>query len=481
MAVSGKSISVWKILCWTTVPAAIVLLALMTIPLVLNWKAIHRWEAYRKEALADGRIVDTALPPPIDAAENFAAEPLFSAIPCDKNGDPLRPETLPKDWLPIDLLPDLTKQQHADLAAIAAHLKVPPGRVADQASAILAACDENLRGQWPAILAAEARPLTRFGIHHAAVSRTEKFPYVDLKTAVRVHELRAVTLLHARRGYEAAGEVHGALRIASAASTEPNLLGRMAYAQFVGLQADVIWEGLPLGAWSDEDLAALEQDLSPQRVSAGYARAHDFERAYLNAVLDSVVDRSALRAKSDPMREWIPGKEGIYAFMRAVYRVPGVVRDNQLLMNRQWDVERSRIDDQGNWQPKDLPFNPDQTHRAEKMRYLLAALALPDLVRAEKRLVATEARLRQSRLAIALERFRHAHGAFPEHLDELAPQFLPTVLRDPIDGAPMRYARDAADRFRLWSIGDDREDDGGKPDPELTDVKFDLVWPGGQR
>jgi hypothetical protein len=480
MAAAGKSISVWKVLFWAMLPAGIVLLTLVAILLFLNWRTIHRWESYRKAALAEGRIVDTTLPPSIEPAQNFAAGPLFSAIPCDKNGDPLRSDMLPKDWLPVELLPDLTKGRHADLAAIAGLFKIPAEPVADQASAILAACDENLRHQWPAVLAAEARPLTRFGIHHGTVTRSEKFPYVDLKTAVRVHELRAVTLLHAGRGSEAVGEVHGALRIAAAAATESHLIGRMAYTQFVGLQTEVVWEGLALGAWSDTDLAALEQDLAPQRVSAGYARAHDFERAYLNAVLDSVVDRSALRARLDPMRDWFPGKESIYSFMRAVYRIPGVVRDNQLLMNRQWDVQRTRIDDQGNWQPKDLPFDPNRTHRVEKMRYLLAAIALPDFSRPEKRLLAIEARLRQARLAIAVERFRRVHGHLPEHLDEVVPQFLPSVLLDPMDHAPMRYARNGAEHFRLWSVGDDREDDGGKPDPELTDVTLDLVWPGGQ-
>jgi hypothetical protein len=64
--------------------------------------------------------------------------------------------------------------------------------------------------------------------------------------------------------------------------------------------------------------------------------------------------------------------------------------------------------------------------------------------------------------AVALTRYRRAHGDWPSSLDLLVPRFLAAIPRDPFDGAPLRYAlRDGVPL--MWSIGNDRIDDGGRP------------------
>lgn len=81
---------------------------------------------------------------------------------------------------------------------------------------------------------------------------------------------------------------------------------------------------------------------------------------------------------------------------------------------------------------------------------------------ARYRILAAETWVRLARTALALERFRLAHdGALPEKLDELVPAFLPEVLRDPIDGAPLRYRLKQDGEFALYSIGLNGVDDDG--------------------
>ena len=63
-----------------------------------------------------------------------------------------------------------------------------------------------------------------------------------------------------------------------------------------------------------------------------------------------------------------------------------------------------------------------------------------------------------------------------ERLEELVPQFLPSVPLDPYDGQPLRYKRLPAG-FVVYSIGADGRDDGGKERPVKGQVKeFDETF-----
>lgn len=62
-------------------------------------------------------------------------------------------------------------------------------------------------------------------------------------------------------------------------------------------------------------------------------------------------------------------------------------------------------------------------------------------------------------LACDLEAYRLAHGAYPESLDALEG----AATLDPLNGQPFRYSREGGS-FRLYSIGPDGIDQGGKSD-----------------
>lgn len=62
--------------------------------------------------------------------------------------------------------------------------------------------------------------------------------------------------------------------------------------------------------------------------------------------------------------------------------------------------------------------------------------------------------------AIACERYRLAHGNWPEKLEKLVPSYLDESPIDPFDDQPLRSATDA-ESIVVYSIGMDREDDGG--------------------
>jgi hypothetical protein len=83
------------------------------------------------------------------------------------------------------------------------------------------------------------------------------------------------------------------------------------------------------------------------------------------------------------------------------------------------------------------------------------------------------------RALIAVERYRLKHGKWPAKLEDTVPAFLEKVPLDPIDGSPIRYKR-WADGVVVYSIGNNRKDDGGEVLKSLHDYGYRL-WDKDKR
>lgn len=74
--------------------------------------------------------------------------------------------------------------------------------------------------------------------------------------------------------------------------------------------------------------------------------------------------------------------------------------------------------------------------------------------------------------AIALELYRREHGTWPEELAALVPELLPSMPLDRYDGQVLKYRlRDGVPR--LYSVGVDRDDDGGVG-PDVANLPANL-------
>ena len=84
-------------------------------------------------------------------------------------------------------------------------------------------------------------------------------------------------------------------------------------------------------------------------------------------------------------------------------------------------------------------------------------------------------------IACTLERYHLAHGAYPETLDALLPQFTEKLPHDIINGRPLHYRRTSDASFLLYSVGWNESDDGGvierKSDGQVDIKKGDWAWP----
>ena len=86
-----------------------------------------------------------------------------------------------------------------------------------------------------------------------------------------------------------------------------------------------------------------------------------------------------------------------------------------------------------------------------------------------------------ARVACALERYRLAHGEYPETLDALSPQFIEKLPHDIINGQPLHYRRTDNGKFVLYSVGWNEKDDGGvvvirKGGSSVDPEQGDWVW-----
>jgi hypothetical protein len=126
----------------------------------------------------------------------------------------------------------------------------------------------------------------------------------------------------------------------------------------------------------------------------------------------------------------------------------------------------------------------DQAVRAEMKHYspykVQALMTFPALNAAVKKFAFAQASVDLARVACALERYRLAHGEYPESLDALSSRFIEKLPHDVIGGQPLHYRRTEAGQFVLYSVGWNEKDDGGqvvlKPDGSEDREKGDWVW-----
>lgn len=102
---------------------------------------------------------------------------------------------------------------------------------------------------------------------------------------------------------------------------------------------------------------------------------------------------------------------------------------------------------------------------AQKRLYILSGMLLPAFTKIAMRDAAALTQLDLASTALAVDRFRIAHGRLPKDLDELLPQFLARIPADPFDGSPLHYRR-LTNGFVIYGVDSDGRDDGGREKPE---------------
>ena len=64
----------------------------------------------------------------------------------------------------------------------------------------------------------------------------------------------------------------------------------------------------------------------------------------------------------------------------------------------------------------------------------------------------------------------------PATLAALMPEFLPAIPHDPVNGEPLHYQLHLDGTFRLYSVGENGQDDGGDPSLKKGASSKSLSW-----
>jgi hypothetical protein len=237
------------------------------------------------------------------------------------------------------------------------------------------------------------------------------------------------------------------------------------------ITAGVVWEGIRRRAWSEHQLAEFQSQLG----------AVDLHRVFWDAVPTELIYGKQALEKLPPDyqdgREWSSihsdlwqaGKNRDMAQMKALteeawekakplgLKIRKAVQVRSCM--REWHV---RFRKRGQ-----LPG----IHDYEEWKSVEGGEGIFRAIR--------EAHTRRDLLlsGIALERYRLKHGAVPEKLDALVPEFLSEVPKDISDGQPLRYQVLPDGAPHVWSIWPSGKDEGGMPNRDGTK---NTIWTTGQ-
>lgn len=323
-------------------------------------------------------------------------------------------------------------------------------------------------------------------------------PFIALRNASEW--LLADTFNELREGDRAASleDLEALVNLSRVYRDEYRLINQMIRVAFAGRALSATWQALAAPAWTDADLARLQNAWAEADLLPGLEKAFLGERAF-GAELFSTAQRPAMArlSRSPGVISGNPLNFGnaLHDFVLfPVYLATSVDRDELLRLQATHEaVLAIRSADSGVPWPQArqavsqrLAYLENASGLASQLHYMLSAISVPNFSRALDRAITIEAQRRLTITALALERFRLKRAAYPPDLAALTPEYLRAVPVDPFSGAPLCYRLLPDGRFLLYSVGEDGRDNGGDATPKAGSSNGlwsgkDGVWPEATR
>lgn len=118
----------------------------------------------------------------------------------------------------------------------------------------------------------------------------------------------------------------------------------------------------------------------------------------------------------------------------------------------------------------------EQMYEAKRNYRMITCIVTPAVFKVQSKLNEAEARDRLAKVGLALSAYYGANNRHPERLEELVPDFLPSLPLDPFSEEPLIY-RAVGDGYALYSVGSNCVDDNGFEE-QFSYNEGDLIWAG---
>jgi hypothetical protein len=505
-----KSKWYWRVLRWGLIGLAIIATLAAVLVTEENWRGKHEWETFKQqsEARGEGLAIAAVIPPPVPDDENFFAAPIiaqalqaeWSQITNTAGGG--KPEHNPLDFniyrgnSSPTFSGDWRRAKATDLKPWQNYIReyndspegktngFPVAAAPQSAGADVLLALSNFNPTVEALRQAGRRPQARLPLDYEqgfAVTGVLLPWLATEKRCIQLLELRSVAELDAGQNQAAWDDLTLLLKLDDALRNQPYLISqlvRLAVAQYA-LQP--IYDGLAWHRWDDAQLASLETALAGEDFLADFQLAmrgertcaiQSFENQRLTHQIKFYTEQDGQTVMSTNSLRWMPSAyfyQNELAFARLYEQAVLPLVD---LTNRTVSVAGYHAADANN-QAAMKHYGP----------YILQALALfPSVCKSVIKFAETQADVDLARVACALERYRLAHGGYPDSLGALAPQFISALPHDVIGGQPLHYRRTDDGKFVLYSVGWNEKDDGGTVVLTKTGTvdrqRGDWVWQG---
>jgi hypothetical protein len=489
----------WK---WLTggwaIGALVFVLAIIVFYVEEDWRGTEAWTKAQADIAAHGESLDPnkLIPALIPDKENFGALPIFKVEPdfdprypgysrtvaLDKALDnvslhisysqdqKLKPEDLP-------YLGKWQRGEKADLPAIQKRLqelcqrelpsiKIPPNAKSTEMFGLLCPALADLRA------ANATHPDCRF--EHNYIT---KLPW-SIPLGITTGQLKVAKVL----SYEeqlalldnqpelAMSDFKVGWKIDSGLRKEPLLISGLVSMGVVAIQLGVITEGLAEHDWNDQQLADMDNDLGKidyltdyQLCLRGEATVfgipiYDYlkkHRVFSPAILFGGMPPSSLGEK---IRNFI--------FSCIVYLIPdGWFDQFKAEHTRLLLVEGVKIVDP--IARRVFPARQEHLQRsiedwkAVPLGSPLFSSGMDGISNSVKNFAYAQVHVDEARIVCRLERYRLAHGGYPDSLDALVPAYGSDLPRDMMDGQPYHYKLERDGTYLLYSVGWNQTDEGG--------------------
>lgn len=195
----------------------------------------------------------------------------------------------------------------------------------------------------------------------------------------------------------------------------------------------------------------LQASLLGQRAS--FLHMTDMEQVMTDARASLAADKAPPKERwnlPNPL-DWIPFQDGWFFYENRIRGVTILTR----LLDASGDISKL--------------LTVARREQASLSRFapgrFLIRIMLPSLTRGIELHARTAARFRCVPVAVAAERFRLANGRFPDNPDQLVPDYLVGLPRDPFDGNTIHCSKTDSGVV-VYSVGENTIDDGGQVVPQ---------------